>query len=260
MDSLRQQWADGKSTLGGWLAIPDTVTAEAATRCGFDYVCVDMQHGLADYHHMVGMVQAIELAGGVPIARAPWNEPGVIGRILDAGAHGIVVPMVNSPAEAEAVVRSCRYAPLGSRSVGPIVAGMRRSGYPEWAAATIATIPMIESVEAVARIDDILAVPGIDAVYVGPADLSVSLGLPPGNNDDRSEFTEALLTIVAACTRAGVVPGIHATGALAARRLEQGFRMITVAGDLLAMRTKMAEEIAIARGAQQGASTDHSIY
>ena len=226
---------------------------------GFDYVCADNQHGAMDYQATVGIVQAVLLGGSRPIARVPWNEPGVIGKMFDAGCEGVVVPMVNTVAEAEAVVHASRYPPLGERSFGPVMASMRAADYSTTANDQLVVIPMIETAQAVRNIDDILAVPGIDAIYVGPADLSLSLGLPPGNNDDREEFTEALLTIAAACRRAGVVPGIHSTGALAERRLQQGFQMITVSGDMLAMRTRMAEELAEARGAERPSGTN-SIY
>jgi 4-hydroxy-2-oxoheptanedioate aldolase len=196
------------------------------------------------------MAQAVLLGGGTPIARVPWNEPGIIGKMLDAGIQGVIVPMVNTVAEAQALVRAARYAPAGSRSFGPVLAGMRQANYINWATDGVAVIPMIETVEAVSNLDDILAVPGIDAVYVGPADLSVSLGLPPGNNDDRTEFTEALETIVKGCQNAGVVPGIHASAALVERRLEQGFRMITVTSDMLALRGGLAADLATARGAK----------
>jgi len=247
--NLRELWASGAPTFGAWLTVPSSVSAETAARAGFDFVCADNQHGAIDYQATVNIVQGVLLGGSRPIARVPWNEPGIIGKMLDAGVQGVVVPMVNTVAEAEAVVRACRYPPLGERSHGPVMAGMRTSDYAAGANDHVATIPMIETVTAVGNIDDILSVPGVDAIYVGPADLSLSLGLPPGNNDDRSEFTEALLTITAACRRHGVVPGIHATGALAERRVEQGFHMITVAGDLLSMRTHMAGELAAARGA-----------
>lgn len=259
MPSLRELWAEDRPTFGGWLAVPSTVSAEAVSRVGFDFVCADNQHGAIEYQTTVGIVQAVLLGGSRPIARVPWNEPGVIGKVLDAGVEGVIVPMVNSGAEAAAFVRAARYAPAGSRSYGPTMAGMRRGDYATAADATVAVIPMIETVEALGRLDEILATPDIDAIYVGPADLSLSLGLPPGNNDDRSEFTEALLAIVAACRRHGVVPGIHASGALAARRLEQGFRMITVSGDLVAMRARMGEELAQARGAAGPGRTD-AIY
>jgi 4-hydroxy-2-oxoheptanedioate aldolase len=259
MATLREQWAAGEPTFGGWLAIPSSMSAESAGRIGFEFVCVDMQHGVIDYQVAVTLLQAIALGNSAPVVRVPWNEPGIIGKMLDAGAEAIIVPMVNSPEEATAVVKACRYAPLGARSHGPIISSMRRPDYFTTDATTIATIPMIETVEAVSRIDEILSVPGVDAIYVGPADLSVTLGLKPGNNDGVASFDEALATIVAACKRHGVVPGIHSSGALAERRLEQGFQMITVASDGLSMRTHMTAEYALARGAAKP-SGDGSIY
>jgi 4-hydroxy-2-oxoheptanedioate aldolase len=197
-----------------------------------------MQHGLADYHAAVTMLQAVGLGDSTPLVRVPWNEPGIIGRMLDAGAMGIIIPMVNTVAEAEAAVAACRYAPAGARSFGPIRAAMQEGPtYFERANAEVASI---------ANLDDILAVPGIDAVYVGPADLSVTLGLPPGNNDDAAAFTEALEAIVAACGRAGVVPGIHASAALAQRRREQGFRLMTIATDLGSLMAGARSDLKIA--------------
>lgn len=253
---LRQNWDNGDNTLGLWLSNPSSVTAEAAARAGFDYVCIDTQHGAIDYSSTVSMVQAIELGGGVPIARVPWNEPGIIGKSLDAGCHGVVVPMVNTREQAAAVVRSCRYAPAGSRSWGPVMPNMRHADNRAWADANVACIPMIETVEAISNLDDILSVPGIDAIYVGPADLSISLGLAPGNQDGDPLFDDALATIVAGCRRHGVVPGIHATGALTPKRLEQGFRMVTVTADVLAMTIGFASEKAAAHGGASGASSE----
>ncbi len=247
MTTLRERWAAGTPTLGAWLSIPSTVVAEATARTGFDYVCVDLQHGALDYADAVGLFQAILVAGSTPITRVPWNEPGVVGKVLDAGAEAVIVPMVNSAAEAAAVVRAARYPPSGARSFGPIVAGLRRGDYAVTANDVIAVIPMIETAEALAHLDDILSVPGVDAIYVGPADLSLSLGLPPGNNDDDASFREALDAIVAGCRRHGVVPGIHASGALTPRRLEQGFVMITVTADAVAMRIGLVGEMARAR-------------
>ena len=260
MDTLRTQWNEGRDTLGVWLANPSTITAEMAARVGYDYVCIDNQHGVNDYQQTVSMAQAILLGGGTPIARVPWNEPGIIGKMLDAGIEGIIVPMVNSVAEAQAVVRAGRYAPNGARSFGPVVAGMRRPNHYDWSTDGIALIPMIETVEAIANLDDILAVPGIDAIYVGPADLSITLGLPPGNNDGESKFDEALATIVKGCRNAGIVPGIHATAALVERRLEQGFRMITVTSDMLAMKGNLVTDLATARGARPADTKSGAMY
>jgi 4-hydroxy-2-oxoheptanedioate aldolase len=258
--TLREQWAAGEPTFGAWLTVASTLTAEATARAGFDYVCIDNQHGGVDYEVTARMIQAVLLGGARPIVRVPWNEPGIVGKMLDAGAEGIVVPMVNTAEEAAAVVRAVRYPPLGARSFGPVFAGLRAPGYHVEANARVAAVPMIETADALARLDDILSVDGIDAIYVGPADLSLSLGLPPANNDDSAVFTDALEAIVAACRRHGVVPGIHATGALADRRREQGFVMITVASDVLAMRMALGAELAQARGTGAKTGDGRAIY
>jgi 4-hydroxy-2-oxoheptanedioate aldolase len=253
--SLREQWNNGDETLGVWLSSASSISAEVAANVPVSYVCVDNQHGVNDYLATVGMIQAIELAGNTPIVRVPWNEPGIIGKMLDAGAHGIVVPMVNSRAEAEAAVRAMRYPPDGARSWGPVMASGRHEGYQSWSAEHVAAIPMIETRQAVESLDEILSVPGIDAVYVGPADLALSYGLSPSGNEGNPIFDEALATIVAACRRHGVVPGIHASGALTPLRREQGFRMITVGSDLLALRAGFDAELAAAAG-EGGGGTD----
>ncbi|MCP3938606.1 MAG: hypothetical protein GY708_24930 [Actinomycetia bacterium] len=248
METLRQQWRDGDVTLGGWLSSASSTTAESMARTALDYVCVDMQHGTSDYASAVGQIQAIIAAGGTPIVRVPWNEQGIIGKVLDAGALGVIVPMVNSPAEAEAVVSACRYAPRGSRSFGPILAAPRVVGnYVDWSRDNIAVIPMIETAQAVDDLDAILDVEGIDAVYVGPADLSLTYGLPPGNNDDEPQFTDALTRIVESCNERGIVAGIHANGKLTPRRLAAGFRMVTVASDVGAMGIGIQSELREAR-------------
>jgi 4-hydroxy-2-oxoheptanedioate aldolase len=247
--TLRERWAAGHRTLGAWLAIPSVIVAESTAASGFDYVCADLQHGALDYADSVGLFQAVLVAGSTPIARVPWNEPGVIGKVLDAGAEAVIVPMVNSAEQAAAAVRAMRYPPLGARSYGPTVVGARSRDYAATANDVVAVIPMIETVEALGNLDDILSVPGVDAVYVGPADLSLSLGLPPGNNDDAASFGEALGAVVAGCRRHGIVPGIHASGALTARRLEQGFVMVTVTSDAVALRLGLSAEIARARRA-----------
>lgn len=232
---LKTLWAEGKTAHGGWLSLGNALSAEVMGTIGFDYLCVDMQHGTADYTQTVAMFQALRASASVPIARVPWNEPGIIGRVLDAGAQGVIVPMVNSVEEATAAVSACRYPPDGARSWGPVRAARLHDGYsPGTANAGVACIPMIETAQAVAALDDILSIPGIDAIYVGPADLSISYGLPPATDNDGA-FVEAIDRIIASSEAHGVVPGIHTTPQLAQKRREQGFRMITVAGDMLAM-------------------------
>lgn len=246
--------------MGAWLTIPSTVSAEAVARVGFDYVCIDLQHGGIDAQMSIAMTQAVAYGGGHAIARVPWNEPGVIGKLLDAGADGLIVPMVNSADEARAVVRAMRYPPHGMRSYGPYMPAMRFDDYHAIANDRVAVIPMIETAEAISQIDEILSVPGIDAIYVGPSDLSISLGLKPINNDGEAAFDDALAVIVAACQRHGIVPGIHSTPALVQRRLEQGFRMITVNSDALAIRNGLKADLATARGASAAVGTSAAVY
>jgi 4-hydroxy-2-oxoheptanedioate aldolase len=258
--TLRDTLTAGGEALGFWLSMPGFVGAEIAGRQPVDYICIDTQHGAIDYLISVSMIQAIELAGGTPIVRVPWNEPGIIGKTLDAGAHGVVVPMVNTRTEAEAVVRSARYVPDGARSWGPVMAAQRHPDNRAWAHDTIAVIPMIETQEAIDNLDEILSVPGIDAIYVGPADLSLSLGLEPAGNADESVLDAALATIVDACARHNVTPGIHSSGALTPRRREQGFRMITIGNDALAVRAGYASELASAGGSAGGRGPSGDLY
>ena len=256
MRTLRQIWNDGDRAIGGWLSVPATLSAEVFGRAGFDYVCVDTQHGNIEYQITVEMIRAVEAAGTSPIVRVPWNEPGIIGKMLDAGAHGVIVPMVNSPEEAEAAVAACRYAPAGSRSYGPTVGRIRHADYEEWAAANVACIPMIETKQAVEALPEILSVPGIDGIYVGPADLSLTLGLRPQNNDGEPAFDEAYARIIEECSKAGVVPGCHASGALVPKRFDQGFRMVTATADQLALAAGAKAELAKARGGTGEAGSD----
>lgn len=259
MDHMRTIWESGETAHGCWLSLPGPHTAEAVARTGFDYACIDMQHGMSDYSDALSMLQVLERGPATSVVRVPWNEPGIIGRMLDAGALGVIVPMVNSVAEAEAATRACRYPPRGARSYGPIRAGIQYGpDYYGGANDRVICIPMIETVQAVEALDDILAVPGVDAIYVGPADLSLSLGLEPRNNDEHQSFTEAIEHIAATAAAAGVIPGIHANAALAPTRREQGYRMITVGADNLALRTGLARDLQQAR--EGGADGDSSVY
>lgn len=231
-NALLSAWADGGSALGLWLSSNNVVTAESLGAVGFDYINIDLQHGVNDYRDVVPLLQAMNRTASTLLTRVPWNEPGVIGKVLDAGVQGVIIPMVNTVEQAVAATRACRYAPVGSRSFGPIRAS--RSLGPDYYAGAneqVACIPMIETAEALENLDGILDVPGIDAVYVGPADLSISLGLPPGPNNEAPAFQDALTRIVAACTERGIPAGIHADARWSPVRLDQGFRMVTVISD-----------------------------
>ncbi len=195
--SLKDRWGSGP-VLGAWMFLREPMTAEAAARVGYDYVVVDMQHGIASESEMLAMIQATEAAGAVPVVRVAHNDATSIGRALDAGALAVIVPMVNDAESAARAVAACRYAPEGSRSYGPVAAISRYSDdYALVANQTVACIVMIETKEAVESIDAILSVPGIDGVYVGPVDLSLTLGLPPDTDHDDPRFTDAIAAVVA---------------------------------------------------------------
>ncbi len=222
-----------------------------------EYVCIDTQHGLIGYDVELSMLQALTQGRATPLVRVPWKGSEQVGKALDAGALGVIVPMVNTRSEAEDAVAATRYPPKGARSFGPTRAmAVHGAEYFEWANDQIACVAMIETVAALENLDDILAVEGIDAVYVGPSDLAISLGEQPGTNGPI--LNEALALIVAACKRHGVVPGIHASASLLPQRRQQGFRMVTVVADLVSLRAKLAADLAAARGGIADEST--SLY
>ncbi len=231
-NSLRAIWAQQGAALGGWLTVPSSFSAEIMAHSGFDWVCVDMQHGLIDYSEMVHMLQGISSTDTVPLVRVPRSEPGIIGKSLDAGAWGVIVPMVNTREEAQAAVAACRYAPVGIRSYGPLRANYY-AGFDYFARANreVLCIVMVETQVAVANVEDIVSVPGVDAVYMGPADLSVTLGLAPAPDQSDKSFTDALELVVDACRRHDVVPGSAGNAQTAVKRLQQGFRLVEVASD-----------------------------
>lgn len=243
--------------LGGWISNPSTINAEVMGSAGFDYVVIDTQHGLIDYSSMLPMLQVLSIGTSTPIVRVPSCDSGHIGKALDAGARAVIVPMVNDRAICEAAMSYTRYAPEGVRSYGPTRAVLvEGSDYFEHSKEQISLIPMIETVEAMRNIDDILSVSGVEAIYVGPNDLSISLGLPPDSNDPRLD--EAMVEIVAGCRRSGVVPGVHASAALCAKRIEQGFGMVTVSADIVALRNQVRQDLAAAQGS--AAETITSTY
>jgi 4-hydroxy-2-oxoheptanedioate aldolase len=234
--TLKQRWDAGDVTFGGWCAIPSSLSAEIIGKAGFDWVLIDMQHGCMGYETAVEMIRAIDLGPSVPIVRVPANDPAMIGRMLDAGAMGIIVPMINSAEEARAVVDACRYPPLGQRSLGPFRVQVRdgRKYVPE-ANERIAVIPMIETLSALEAVEEIAAVPGVDALFVGPFDLSFALGLRPGDNDGEPAFDDAVTRIGKAARASGIATAVLSNPQLAPIRAEQGFQMISVAMDNVAL-------------------------
>jgi 4-hydroxy-2-oxoheptanedioate aldolase len=242
-NKLKRIWAEGKAAVNGWLAIPSGFSAEVIAQCGFDTVTVDLQHGVQDYMSMVACFQAMQAHPITPMVRVPWNEPGIVGKVLDGGAMGVICPMINTAAEARAFVSYSKYPPEGARSNGPIRAGLygEASSYQETANAECLAIPMIETREAVSNLDAILDVPGIAGVYVGPSDLGFSHGLAPKMDREEPEMLAIFDRVIAACEKRGLRAGLHCgSAAYASRAIGMGFRLVTIMNDVGLMRVAAA--------------------
>ena len=233
-NKLRSLWNENASAVNAWLGIPSTVTAEIVCRQGFDAITVDLQHGITDYSSAVPMLQAMAAGDATLMARVPWLEPGIIMKLLDAGALGIICPMINTPAEAERFVRYCRYPPDGDRSFGPARASLLHGpAYPEQANDNIITLAMIETDRALARATDIARTPGLTGVYVGPSDLGLSLGCEARVDQTEPVVTDAIKRILEAAKKAGIKAGIHCLAPAYARdMLELGFDLVTLGTDI----------------------------
>jgi 4-hydroxy-2-oxoheptanedioate aldolase len=248
---LRAKWAAGEPVFGLWAGISSSLTAELAAAAGYDYVCVDQQHGTSDERAMVSIFQATVAAGSTPLARLAWNEPWLIMRALDLGAAGVIVPLVGSGAEALRAVRACKYPPHGNRSYGPVRAALAvGSTAPEDLADSVLCFVMVETRDGLDRVEEIAATPGLDGIYVGPSDLSLALGRAPGQGGQ--ELEDAIARIRGACQAHGLIAGMHcANGAAAQARAGEGFRLITVGVDTLLFRSTISRELAEARAGAQ---------
>jgi 4-hydroxy-2-oxoheptanedioate aldolase len=233
VNTALKAWRDGGQTVGCWLSLPSPYAAEALSKLAFDWVCIDLQHGLIDYPDLTHLLPAISASDATPLVRVPWNEPYEIMKALDAGAYGVIVPMVNNREEAAVAVGACRYPPDGNRSFGPIRAALYGGrGYAREANGQIATIVMIETQEGLDNVEEIVTTPGLDAVYIGPTDLALSLGLPAVGDTDHPVHAAAVARIHDACQRAGIATGIHTSSVEYSRKyLAAGFNMVTLGSD-----------------------------
>jgi 4-hydroxy-2-oxoheptanedioate aldolase len=246
---VRAKLKKGEPSVGTWLTLPDPVAAQIMARTGFDWLTVELEHTPVTFETAAQSFAIIAATGAVPLARIPWNTGENIKRVLDTGAWGVVVPMVNSRAEAEAAVAAARYAPQGIRSIGGQLHALNfdtdPATYYAQANEQILVVLMAEHVQAVENIDEILSVPGIDAVFIGPNDLHNSMGKPPCFDSDDQEFVQAVEHILKAAGRHGVAPGIHVLdGAAAKRRLDEGFQFIAVASEAGMMAARACETLA----------------
>ncbi len=251
---LLEAWNEGRATLNGWLAIPNVSSAEVMAHQGWDSLTIDMQHGLADYQVALAMLTAISTAPRptVAMARVPWLDEGIIMRMLDAGCYGIICPMINRKEEAVRLVRACNYAPVGSRSFGPIRAGLYAGpDYYQTANDEVLSIAMIESQEALDNLDSILEVEELKAIYIGPADLSLALGCTPKFDQEEPPVVAAIEHIVKTAKANGKRVGVHnATVGYARRMMDLGADFVSVSSDLRLMTAGAAAVVKEFRGAE----------
>lgn len=249
--SLKMHLAEAGGVINGWLAIPSGVSAEIMAQAGWDSLTVDLQHGLQDYASLLASFQALAIRGVIPLVRVPWNEPAIIGKVLDAGAHGVICPMVNTADQARRFVSSCRYPPLGSRSYGPLRAALYARKEPTFVAAAnedLVCMAQLETREALDNLEEILEVQGIDGLYIGPNDLSLSLGLPARLDRDEPEIMEIYETVLTAVRKHNRFAALHCDSPVYARQaIAKGFRLVTVGSDCSLMLKGARAAIAEAR-------------
>jgi 4-hydroxy-2-oxoheptanedioate aldolase len=251
-NKLKARIAASKAAVNGWLAIPSGFSAEVMAQCGWDSVTVDLQHGVQDYLSMVECFQAMQAHPITPLVRVPWNEPGIIGKCLDGGAMGVICPMVNNAAEAKALADASLYPPQGKRSNGPIRAAMygEASSYQATANTEILVIAMIETQAGIDNIDEILSVPGISGIYIGPSDMGLSLGMIPILDREEPVILEIYDRLLASCKKHGKFAGLHnGSAAYAARMIQKGFQLTTIANDSGLMARAAREAVTATRKA-----------
>ncbi len=259
---IKRAWDNGKAALNGWLAIPNSLTAEVMAAQAFDGITVDAQHGVVDYSDAVQMFQAMRASNVTPLARVPWLDPGIIMKMLDAGAYGIICPMINNREQAQEFVSYVRYPPEGTRSFGPTRAIF--SGGPDYfceANDNVICLAMVETAEAYANLPDIAATPGLDGVYIGPADLTLGLTegrLAPGLDREEPELIEALHRIRNVCHAAGIKAGIHtASTEYAIKAIDWGFDLVTLLSDVRLLSAAASKHVGDVRE-HVGMESEHS--
>lgn len=247
---IRNIWTAGGNALNGWLQVPSSYQAEIMAHEPFDSVTIDFEHGMLDFGDIVTMLQAISTTNAVPLVRMQGHDPHMIMKILDAGAYGIICPLIDTRDDCEKFVAACRYGPQGNRSYGP-ARGFLYGGpdYGQHANATILTFAMIETESAINNLEAIMSVKGLDAVYIGPHDLAIGLGCEPTLEPKAEKVIAAYKKVLATAKKCGVIPGVHApNGEVAKRMFEWGFRFVGLSKDTSLLAAAARAEIAIARG------------
>ncbi|MBD3181473.1 2-dehydro-3-deoxyglucarate aldolase [Candidatus Poribacteria bacterium] len=246
-NTVKKKLASEKPAIGAWLSLASWVSAEYMAHAGFDWLVVDTEHSPVGFETTVHCFQAICTTDTIPMARVTWNDPILIKRLLDAGAMGLVIPMVNSPEEAEQAVKAMKFPPEGLRSLGGGRAMVYGSDYFAEANNEIAVIVQIEHIEAVKSAQEILAVDGVDACFIGPNDLAGSMGIKPDIHCSDPEHEAAVMSVLQSAKEVGKPAGIHcATTEAVNRRVEQGFQFVAISSDagmLKSSASKIVSEI-----------------
>lgn len=249
-NTLRRLHREGRTIVNGWLSISSPYVAEMAAHQDYDSLTVDMQHGMVGFEGAVAMFQAIATTPAIPMVRPSENSPAEIMRLLDAGAYGIICPMISTAADAARLVGACRYPPAGHRSFGP-ARGLLYGGtdYFTGANAEILAFAMIETRGALENLDAILDTPGLDGIYVGPNDLAIELGCAPRNEHDDPAVISAIARAREGAARRGQIAGIFCSdGPAAAARAAEGFHLVTPGNDAALLRGTLAANVRAARG------------
>ncbi len=236
-NKIKQLWAQGKPVTLGWLSIANSFTAEMMASQGFDAVCIDMQHGETGLSSLMEMLQGVSATDATPVVRVGWNEPAAIMKALDFGASAIIVPLINNAEEARKAVSACRYPPAGDRSSGPVRA-LQIHGPDYFAKANddIILMAMIETKEGLVNLEEICATPGVDAIYIGPADLSYALGMAPRADNLDPLHMSTCDRIKEVAHRHGKKVCMHCASAeFAAAAVKRGFDLVMITSDLGSM-------------------------
>jgi len=259
---IKQIAQEGGTVLNGWLHIPSTWSAEILARQDWDSLVIDMQHGMMGLDSAIPMIQAIQLGGNLPMVRVPWHDPGLMMRLLDVGALGIICPMVNTADQCAAFVGACRYPPLGYRSLGPTRARVAISeNYLHEANEQILTFAMIETAQAMRNLEAICATPGLDAIYVGPGDLRLTLFGKGGIDVEEEAFLEVLERIVRVAKQHQLIAGIHTgSAAYAQKMMAMGFQFITLLSDGNLLASASSAILAETRSGKSGPAGKGQIY
>lgn len=248
-DDFHGYFRSGGKAVNGWCGLPSPAIAEIIAQAGFDMLTVDLQHGLVDYQTMITLLQAMAVSPAPKLVRVPVNEPGIIGKVLDAGATGIICPMVDTAEDARALVQAARYAPLGRRSYGPTRAAPLFPDYLARSGEIVQVFAMIETAEALANREAIMSVEGLSGIYVGPGDLALSLGHVPTLSPDNPEVMAAIAAILASARHAGLLAGIHCGDPATVRKmLSQGFDFASLSTDSRIFSQALGAALHEARG------------